>query len=93
MSIDSITIKSTDITRLLFLTDEEKEDGIYLDYGNGKEEYKDCYSNGQLCEHYFFENGELHGECKEWHSNGQLRVHCLYENGKLIKNYLEEEVI
>jgi len=85
----SITIKSTDLASLLFVTDEEKENGIFLDFGNGKREYKCWYDDGQLCTHYFFENGRIHGEYKSWHSNGQLWEHYFYENDKIIKDYLE----
>jgi len=81
----SITIKSSELHKLLLVTDEERQNGIFLDYGNGKKEYK--YSNGQLREHCFYENDERHGEYKLWHHNGQLRKHCFYENGKLHGEY------
>ena len=81
------TIKSTELHKLLLVTDKEKQDGIYLDYGNGKREYKTEYSNGQLCIHCFYENDKRHGEYKSWYDNGQPRVHCFYENGKLHGEY------
>jgi len=85
----SITIKSTDLARLLSVTDEEKQKGIYLDFGNGKKEFKCWWTNGQLWEHRFYENDKRHGECKNWHRNGRLFIHCFYENDKMIKDYLE----
>jgi len=46
-------------------------------------EYKSWYENGQLCEHSFYVDGDLHGEFKSWHENGQLSEHDFYENGDL----------
>ena len=85
----SITIKSSELHKLLLVTDEERQNGIFLDYGNGKREYKTWYSNGQLCIHCFYENDKLHGEYKRWYDNGQLFIHCFYENGKMVKDYLD----
>ena len=78
----SITIKSSELHKLLLVTEEEKENGIFIDYGNGKTEYKESHYNGQPCVHCFYENDEFHGEYKSWYHNGQLRKHCFYENDK-----------
>ena len=49
-------------------------------------EYK-YFHNGQLWEHSFYLNDNLHGDYKVYHKNGQLWVHSFYQNGKLHGEY------
>ena len=44
------------------------------------EEKKVFYKNGQLWRHYFYVNGEQHGEYRDWHDNGALWEQCFYYN-------------
>ena len=44
-------------------------------------EYKTYH--GQLANHCFYLNGNLHGEYKRYYRNGQLETHCFYLDGLL----------
>lgn len=63
---------------------EDREHYFEDEKGRLQGEYKYWYENGQLAEHYIFENDIRHGEYKEWHENGQLTAHCFYVNGKKV---------
>ena len=61
---------------------EEKIKGVWLSGTEGEGEYIKCWNNGLVCEHYYYKNGEPHGECKWWHNGGQLWYHTRYKDGK-----------
>lgn len=94
-------MKTETIEKLLNLTSDEKQLGIflssdgelYIGLGNKPDnftgEYKEWWGNGQLVEHSHFKNGKVHGEYKIWWNNGHLSIYRLYENGKVIEDYLE----
>jgi antitoxin component YwqK of YwqJK toxin-antitoxin module len=65
-----------------FIDDEERYQG----------EYKDWHDNGQLCEHCFYVNDELHGEYKWLNDDGTLEWHQFWNNGKLYRDLLANPV-
>ena len=74
--------------KYLQLTKYEKAWGVCIRGDKNNGEFKSWNINGNLYEHCFYKNNELHGEYRCWHKNENLNMHCLFENGKVIKDYL-----
>ncbi len=53
--------------------------GLWFSGYKGEGEYKQWYSNGQLCRHGFYKNNRKNGEYKEWYSDGKLWTHYFYD--------------
>jgi len=70
--------------------EENKTKGIWLSGIEGEGEFVRYHENGNLREHSFWKNGELHGECKWYWYNGQILEHTLWKNGNCIKDLMEE---
>ena len=55
-------------------------------------EAKWLWDNGNMWEHCFYVDAELHGECKRWDIDGKLRYHYFYVNGKVYRELLVNPV-
>ena len=55
-------------------------------------EYKRWWINGNIYEHSFYVDDELHGESKWWRRDGTLMSHEFYVNGELYRDIIENPV-
>ena len=56
-------------------------------------EHKSYYRCGQLREHSFYKDEDLHGEARAWHENGELWLHHFFKDGGNITNQVKEVVV
>jgi len=54
---------------ILKITDEQKQEGIFISGNAENGEYKEWDENGKLYEHCFYKNGKLNGEYKREYIN------------------------
>lgn len=71
---------------LLNITQEQKVKGVWIDLGDGIDEYKIWHRNGHLRANSQWKNGKRHGESKIWFSRGELARHEIYEDGVMVKS-------
>jgi antitoxin component YwqK of YwqJK toxin-antitoxin module len=62
------------------------------DRGRFQGEYKNCYTNGQLCTHCFYVDGDRHGECKSLNTDGTLITHAFFVHSKFYRDLIKEPV-
>ena len=61
----------------------KKEDfGIWFSGIDGEGEFKSWHENGQIWQHFFYKDGDVHGEYKNWYVNGRMAEHSFYKNGE-----------
>ena len=72
----------TSLIDYLKLSDKQKQEGFYIDYGNNiKEYYRRYHSNGQLYSKGNYKNGNKEGLWEEYYKNGQLWYKGNCKNG------------
>ena len=59
----------------------------WLSGTEGEGEYFGFLNNGNIWEHCFWKNGELHGKYKRFWDDGNIMIHNFYQNGELHGEY------
>ena len=71
---------------LLLLTDEEKDDGVWLGEERNSE-HKSWWSKDRIYYHSQWKNGKLHGICKVWGPDGTLFSQEEYAKDWVVRDF------